>query len=101
MASPDLEPRQTKDQRLNVRISSRQEQLIRYAAATTDRTLTDFLVDSAVERAERILADRRWFVATPEQWEEFERLLDAPLPSTAKFRRLAAMESPFEESPER
>lgn len=95
MASPDLEPRQTKDQRLNVRISSRQEQLIRYAAATTDRTLTDFLVDSAVERAERILADRRWFVATPEQWDEFQRLLDAPLPSTAKFRKLAQMESPF------
>ncbi|MGH3611449.1 MAG: DUF1778 domain-containing protein [Pseudonocardia sp.] len=30
-------------------------------SAATDRTLTDFVLDSAVIEAERVLADRRWF----------------------------------------
>lgn len=91
----ESDSRATRDQRINLRTSVRQEQMIRRAAAATDRTMTDFILDSAVERAERVLADRRWFMATDEQWDEFERLLDAPLPSTAKFEALAARQSPF------
>ena len=53
------------------------------------------MLESAVDRAEKVLADRRWFTASVEQWEELQRLLDAPLPSMAKFERLAARTSPF------
>ena len=96
--STETDLRATRDQRINLRASARQEQLLRRAAAATDRTMTDFILDSAVERAERVLADRRWFMATDEQWEEFQRLLDAPLPSTARFEALAARRSPFGEA---
>ncbi len=92
--------RTAKDQRADIRMTSRQDQMLRRAAAVTDRTLTDFIVDSAVERAERVLADRRWFLASPEQWDEFNRLLDLPLPTTSKFDALAARESPFAEAPD-
>lgn len=98
MSPPDLpetEARPTRAQRVNLRASARQEHVIRRAAAATDRTMTDFILDSAVERAERVLADRRWFVASAAQWEEFERLLDEPLPSTKRFEALAARPSPF------
>lgn len=78
----------TKNQQINFRATDRQAEILRRAASATDKTLTDFVLDSAVDRAERILADRRWFSATPEQWEAFVDLLDAPLPSTAKFRTL-------------
>ena len=87
--------RASKSQRFNVRVTDRQEQLIRRAAEATDRTMTDFILDSASTEAERILADRRWFVATDEQWDEFTRLLDEPLPDNAKLRRLAERKSPF------
>ncbi|WP_380169627.1 DUF1778 domain-containing protein [Jannaschia sp. R86511] len=87
----------TKDQRANIRMTSRQDQVLRSAAAATDRTVTDFIVDSAVERAERILADRRWFFATPEQWDEFNRLLEAPMP-TSKLEKLAARKTSFDDS---
>src|SRR3954449_11293128 len=92
-AGEPTETRAVRDQRINLRTSARQEQIIRRAAAASDRTMTDFILESAVEQAERVLADRRWFIATAEQWAEFERLLDEPLVSTSKFERLAAMSS--------
>lgn len=87
-----------KSQRINLRTTERQEALLRRAAQATDHTLTDFIMDSAVENAHRVLADLRWFTTTDEQFDEFVRLLDAPLPSTEKFDRLFARRSRF--SPE-
>ena len=89
------EARDSKSQRINLRTTGRQEAVIRRAAAATDRTMTDFIMDSAVEHAEQVLADRRRFTATDQQWDEFERLLDAPLASTKRFEALAARKSPF------
>ncbi|MHB1475913.1 MAG: type II toxin-antitoxin system TacA family antitoxin [Dermatophilaceae bacterium] len=89
------EARFSRSQRINLRTSGRQEAILRRAAAATDRTMTDFILDSAVERAERVLADRRRFTATDEQWDEFQRLLDAPLASTKRFEALTARKSPF------
>jgi uncharacterized protein (DUF1778 family) len=57
--------------------------------------MTDFILETAVERAERVLADRRWFVASETRWKEFERLLDEPPPSTKRFEALAARPNPF------
>ena len=87
--------RPARDQRVNLRVSTRQEQLIRRAAAATDRTMTDFILESVVDRAEQVLADRRWFLADEAQWAEFQRLLDAPLPSTRRFDRLVERPDPF------
>jgi uncharacterized protein (DUF1778 family) len=86
-----------RDQRLNIRASAQQQQLIRRAAEATDRTVTDFILGSALESAERVLADRKWFVASDEQWTEFHALLDAPLEPMPKLRRLLERESPFDE----
>ena len=87
--------RAAKSQRIEVRATERQEAILRQAATATDRTMTDFILDSAVDHAERILAERRWFVATAEQYDEFLRLLDEPLESTAKFEKLWSRPSPF------
>lgn len=95
MSAQRSETRPAKDQRVNLRVSGRQEQLIRQAAAASDRTMTDFILESVVEHAERVLADRRWFLASEDQWTELQRLLDTPLPSTAKFQALTRRESPF------
>ncbi|HEV7525377.1 MAG TPA: DUF1778 domain-containing protein [Acidimicrobiia bacterium] len=72
-----------RDARLNIRMSVEQQQLIRRAASATDRSVTDFVLASATTQAERVLADRRRFVLTDEQWEAFETLLDAPVEPTA------------------
>lgn len=72
--------------------------MIRRAAEATDSTVTDFILGSVMESAERVLADRTWFVADEEQWAEFQRLLDTPLPPMPKLDRLLRRVSPFDES---
>lgn|SRR5690625_5257247 len=93
-----VQARSAKSQRISLRATDRQETILRRAAEATDRTLTDFVLGSAVEHAERVLTDRRWFVASEEQFEEFLRLLDEPLPSTSKFKKMFSRKSQFEES---
>jgi uncharacterized protein (DUF1778 family) len=67
-----------KDERLYVRVTAKQAAVIRQAAEAQGRTMTDFILDSATERAEELLVDRRSFVASPEAWDQFVAALDAP-----------------------
>lgn len=75
-----------KRSRLNLRATTRQEHLIRRAAAATERSVTDFVLESATRHAEAVLADRRWFVLSDTEWAAFETALDAPLEHTEKLR---------------
>lgn len=93
--SSEAATRSSKSQRINLRASERQEELLRRAASATDTSMTEFILGSAVDQAEKILADRRWFTVTQDQWDEFNLLLDAPLEDVSKLRRLAARPSPF------
>lgn len=98
MTKETVTTKASRDQRLNFRASARQESMIRRAAEATDSTVTDFILGSVMESAERVLADRTWFVADEEQWAEFQRLLDTPLPPMPKLDRLLRRVSPFDES---
>lgn len=89
------EQRAARQSRINLRASARQEQLLKQAAAATDRTMTDFVLESAVVEAERVLADRRWFLISDEQWDEFQRLLEQPARDLPRLRALLAKPSPF------
>jgi uncharacterized protein (DUF1778 family) len=68
----------TKESRVNLRASERQLDLIRRAAEAQGRTLSDFVLTTATERAEEILIERRHFVASPEAWDRFMKALDDP-----------------------
>lgn len=85
-----------RDSRLNLRASQQQQQLIRSAAAALDKSMTDFVLESATAKAERVLADRRWFVLSGEDWERFEALLDAPALDTPKLKRLLSEPTIFD-----
>lgn len=82
-----------KDARLNLRLTARQDQLIRQAAAAADRSVSDFVLAASTTEAERVLADRRWFPLDAEQWERFHALLDAPF--EADDRLAALMNEPI------
>lgn len=84
----------TKSERINLRASTREESLLRRAAEAEDVPVSAFILGSAVEQAERVLADRRWFTAAPEQFEEFMGLLDEPV-QTERLAELFSRPSPF------
>lgn len=58
--------------------------------------MTEFVLESATASAERVLADRRWFVLSGEDWERLEVLLDEPALDTPKLKRLLAEPTVFD-----
>jgi uncharacterized protein (DUF1778 family) len=82
---------ETKTQRVHLRVAASDDELFRSAAAVSHESLSEFLVESGRERAERILADRTRFVLTASQWRAFTKALDRPareLPAAVElFRR--------------
>ena len=85
-----------RDARLNLRTSAQQQQLIRSAAAAVDKSVTDVVLESATANAERVSADRRWFVLAEEEWSDFEALLDAPVARTPKLAALLSEPTVFD-----
>lgn len=82
---------ETKTERVHLRIAANDDQLFRDAAAAAHESLSEFLVESGRERAERVLTDRTRFVLRPEEWEAFTAALDRPprvIPAAVElFRR--------------
>ena len=82
---------ETKTQRVHLRVAASDDELFRSAAAATHESLSEFLVESGRERAERVLADRTRFVLSRAQWRSFTAALDRPareIPAVVElFRR--------------
>lgn len=70
--------RTIRTRRINLRATDRQEKLIRTGAETSGLSVTDFILDSACLQAEHLLADKREFIASPQQWKAFIEALDRP-----------------------
>ncbi|MHB8826902.1 MAG: type II toxin-antitoxin system TacA family antitoxin [Acidimicrobiales bacterium] len=84
-------------ERLNLRTSADQQQLIKSAAAARYQSVSEFVLESATANAERILADRRWFLLDPSAWDEFQTLLEAPLGETPRLTALLEAPNIFDD----
>lgn len=71
-----------------MRLTERQEQVIRQAAELKNKTLTSFILETAYEAAEQVLVDKRRFVLNEEQWAAFNAALDAPARILPGLKRL-------------
>lgn len=69
---------------------------VRRAAAVLDTSVTDFVLESATARAERVLADRRWFVLSEQDWAAFTAQLDAPVDRTPRLHALLTEPTVFD-----
>lgn len=80
--------RQARTKRFNLRATPKQERLIRVAAERQGINVTDFILESACERAEQSLADQAHFVLDQKQWALFMKALDAPPRVIPEIKRL-------------
>lgn len=78
----------SKDERIAVRASHAQRDLITRASRVSSTTVSDFVLKASLERAEDVLADRREFRLPDEQWTAFVALLDRPPTDKPRLRRL-------------
>jgi uncharacterized protein (DUF1778 family) len=86
----------TKESRFNLRTTTAQRTIIERGAAVQGQKLTDFVVSSACEKAEQVLADQRSFVVSQAKWDEFVAALDRPTTQKARLARLMSEPSILE-----
>jgi uncharacterized protein (DUF1778 family) len=73
-----------KETRISLRIKPAQKALIARAAQVRHATLTEFVLENALQAASQIVAEERQLEMTPEQFRRFCRALDAPPASNLK-----------------
>lgn len=83
--------------RLDLRLSPEAKQTLNAAARATHRSVSHFVLESALSQAEETLLERRRFVLNAEQWEAFMKVLDAPPREVPALRRLLAEAGKFDQ----
>ena len=98
LAHPRNSSARRKESRLNLRASAQQDALIRKAAASLGKNVTEFVLDSACANAEHVLADRRHFVLDEARWKAFLKALDRPAVERPRLKKLLTTPSVIERS---
>jgi uncharacterized protein (DUF1778 family) len=81
---------------INIRAKARQRDLIDQAADRLGRSRSDFMLEAACRQAEDVLLDQAFFTVDANTFEAFQALLDQPLPTTDKLRRLLKTKAPWD-----
>ena len=85
-----------RSEKLDLRLTPLAKQKIKSAAAAANRSVSDFVIESALARADETLADRQHFGLDSEQWTAFMAALDAPPRHHPRMERLLNEPSIFE-----
>ena len=85
-----------RSEKLDLRLTPEAKQTLQAAAVANGRSVSEFVLDSALARAQEILPDRRQFFLNAEQWEKFLEALDRPPRPMPRLERLLREPSLFE-----
>jgi uncharacterized protein (DUF1778 family) len=88
----------TRSEKLDLRLTPAAKRTLNAAAAAAQRSTSEFVLESALARAEETLPDRRKFVLSEKQWKEFQAALDAPPRPLPRLKRLLTEPSVFEKT---
>jgi uncharacterized protein (DUF1778 family) len=66
------------------------------AAAAQGQKVARFVIESAYQKAEQVLADQRSFTLSPAKWNAFVQALDRPVRPHARLARLMSEPSILE-----
>ncbi len=72
---------------LDLRLSPADKRILEAAASVSNRSVSEFVRDSAFSRAHEVLADRRTFLLSQSKWAEFQAALDAPTRDNPRMQR--------------
>jgi uncharacterized protein (DUF1778 family) len=88
--------RTARSEKLDIRLTSAAKRMLNVAASAAGRSVSEFVLESALARAEETLADRRHFGLNAERWEAFMAALDSPPREIPALERLLREPSIFE-----
>jgi uncharacterized protein (DUF1778 family) len=76
--------------RISLRLSPQAKRKLERAAAYSDKTLTDFVVDVALQKADAIVREHEVITLSAEEWERFQALLLHPPKPNKKLKQTLA-----------
>jgi uncharacterized protein (DUF1778 family) len=88
--------RSTRTAKLDLRLSPEAKQKLQTAAESAGRTVSEFVLESALVRADETLADRTRFGLDADRWKAFTEALEAPPREIPRLSRLLEEPSVFE-----
>jgi uncharacterized protein (DUF1778 family) len=80
--------RTVRSEKLDLRLTRQAKRTLQAAAANTHRSVSEFVLESALARADETLADRSTFTLNDKQWKAFLAALDAPPRPLPRLERL-------------
>jgi uncharacterized protein (DUF1778 family) len=83
-------------EKLDLRLTPGAKRVLQSAALAAQRSVSEFVLESALARAEETLPDRRHFGLDAERWSAFQAALSAPSRPTPRLKRLLQKPSVFE-----
>lgn len=81
--------------RFGLRATPAQEAVLRRAAEAAQKSLTEFILDSACLAAQQTLLDQRLFMVSGTRYQAFLDLLDGPSQPNEGLRELFARKAPW------
>ena len=87
---------ETRTEKLDLRLSLSAKRTLQSAALAARRSVSEFVLESALFRAAETLPDRQFFRLNAERWKAFQAALDAPRRPTPRLARLLNEPSVFE-----
>ena len=91
--------RTNRTEKLDLRLSKSAKQTLQAAATASRKSVSEFVLETALNEAEERLADRTIFTLDEEHWEAFVAALDAPPRRLARLERLFRESSVFDPAP--
>ena len=87
----------TRSARLGLRATPKQEAVLRRAAEVSNKSMTDFILDSAYQAAQETLLDQRLFLVSDSQSQALLTLLDRPARDNRGLTDLFSRRAPWAE----
>lgn len=75
-------------ERIEVRASSAAKLLLQEAARVSHKSVSEFLLDAGITAAHQAMADRRHFILSDAQWDEFQQVLERPAQTKPRLKNL-------------
>jgi uncharacterized protein (DUF1778 family) len=87
---------ETRNEKLDLRLTPSAKRVLQTAALAANRSVSEFVVESALARAEETLPDRQRFGLTADQWKAFQDALAAPPRPARRLAKLLKEPSVFD-----
>jgi uncharacterized protein (DUF1778 family) len=85
-----------RSEKLDLRLTPDHKSLLQTAALALHRSVSEFVLESALARAQETLPDRRYFGLDADRWIAFVDALDAPVRPLPRLSRLLAEPGAFD-----